>query len=167
LRHGNPRGAPAESPLVLQCHTTQKGKVTSPSSSTSTGSAFVRFGEFRLDRCVGELHRDGAKKIRLPEQPFQILCMLLERSGEVVTREEIRKLLWPDNTIVEFEHSISAAMNRLRQALGDSAATPRFIDTLPRWGYRFLVPTTQHETALIIAAEDAASVANQRFVSCR
>jgi DNA-binding winged helix-turn-helix (wHTH) protein len=74
------------------------------------------------------------------EQPFQILRLLLEHPGEVVTREEIRKKLWPNDTIVEFEHSISAAMNRLRQALGDSAENPRFIGTLAGRGYRLMVP---------------------------
>jgi eukaryotic-like serine/threonine-protein kinase len=104
---------------------------------TSTGP--VRFGGFELDLHAGELHK-GDQTVRLPEQPFRILTMLLERPGEVVGREEIRKRLWPNDTIVEFEHSISAAMNRLRQALGDSAENPRFIETLARRGYRLLVP---------------------------
>jgi len=80
-----------------------------------------RFAGFELDLRAGELRKDEAKQVRLREQPFLILTKLLEHAGEVVTREEIRKKLWPNDTIVEFEHSISAAMNRLRQALGDSA----------------------------------------------
>lgn len=98
----------------------------------------VRFEGFQLDLRAGELRQDGGKVIRLPEQPFQILVMLVEHPGELVTREEIRKCLWPNDTIVEFEHSISAAMNRLRQALGDSAEAPRYIETLPKRGYRFI-----------------------------
>ena len=100
----------------------------------------VRFQGFELDLRAGELRKDGAKRVRLPEQPFLILTMLLKHPGKVVTREEIRKRLWPNDTIVEFEHSISAAMNRLRQALGDSAENPRYIETLARRGYRLMVP---------------------------
>jgi Tol biopolymer transport system component/DNA-binding winged helix-turn-helix (wHTH) protein len=99
----------------------------------------VRFEGFQLDQRAGELRPDAGKTLRLSEQPFRILIMLLEHPGEVLTREEIRKELWPDNTIVEFEHSINAAMNRLRQALGDSADHPRYIETLARRGYRWMV----------------------------
>jgi serine/threonine protein kinase len=99
----------------------------------------VRFEDFQLDLRMGELRRNNGKTVRLPEQPFRILTMLLDRPGDVVTRDEIRKKLWPNDTVVEFEHSISAAMNRLRQALGDSAENPRFIETLARRGYRLLV----------------------------
>lgn len=99
----------------------------------------VRFEGFQLDLRAGELRPDAGKTLRLPEQPFRILTMLLEHPGEVLTREEIRKELWPDNTIVEFEHSINAAMNRLRQALRDSADHPHYIETLARRGYRWMV----------------------------
>jgi DNA-binding winged helix-turn-helix (wHTH) protein len=108
--------------------------------SVNTGKGLARFEAFELDLRAGELRKDGAKPVRLPEQPFLILTMLLEHPGAVVTREEIRRRLWPNDTIVEFEHSISAAMNRLRQALGDSADSPRYIETLARRGYRLLVP---------------------------
>ncbi len=81
------------------------------------------------------------------EQPLQILIMLLERPGEVVSRDEIRQRLWPNDTIVEFEHSISAAMNRLREVLGDSAATPSFVETLAGRGYRWMVPVEWIEPA--------------------
>src|SRR5580704_914859 len=100
----------------------------------------ANFTGFRLDLRAGELCADGGRTVRLPDQPFRILKKLLEQTGQVVTREDLRKLLWPNDTIVEFEHSISAAMNRLRQALGDSAEEPRFIETLARRGYRFMVP---------------------------
>src|SRR6516225_10626550 len=98
-----------------------------------------RFGAFELDLRARELRKHGVK-VGLPEQSIQILAILVKRSGEVVLREEIRKKLWPNDTIVEFDHSINAAINRLRGALGDEAGMPRYIETLPRRGYRFLVP---------------------------
>jgi serine/threonine protein kinase/DNA-binding winged helix-turn-helix (wHTH) protein len=111
----------------------------------------ANFTGFRLDLRAGELLADGGKTVRLPDQPFRILKKLLEHTGRVVTREELQKCLWPNDTIVEFEHSISAAMNRLRQALGDSAEQPRFIETLARRGYRFMVPV-QFEDAPVSPA---------------
>ena len=99
----------------------------------------IRFGIYELHPRSGELRRNGLR-VRLPEQSFQILVMLLERAGEVVTREEIRKKLWPNNTIVEFDHSINAAIKILRKALNDSADDPRFVETLARRGYRFKPP---------------------------
>ncbi len=99
----------------------------------------VRFGVFEVDLRAGELRRSGVK-IKLQEQPFQILSLLLGRPGEVVTREEIQKKLWPADTFVDFEHSLNAAVKRLREALGDSADTPRFVETIPRRGYRFIYP---------------------------
>ena len=98
----------------------------------------VRFQDFELDLHSGELRKNGATAVRLPEQSFQILRMFLERCGKVVSRGEIQQRLWPDGTVVEFEHSIGAAMNRLRQVLGDSAENPRFIETLTRRGYRWM-----------------------------
>jgi len=94
---------------------------------------------FELDTRTREL-RKGGLKLKVPEQSMQILAMLLERKGELVTREELQKKLWPNDTVVEFDHSINAAIKRLRQALGDPAETPRFIETLPRRGYRFIYP---------------------------
>ena len=85
----------------------------------------------------GELRKRGLK-VRLQDQPFQILVMLLERPGELVTRQEIHRRLWPADTFVDFDHGLNNAINRLREALGDSAETPRFIETLPRKGYRFI-----------------------------
>jgi len=99
----------------------------------------VCFGSFKLDLKAGELHQDG-RKILLQEQPFQVLKMLLQHPGEVVTREEIRKKLWPNDTIVEFDHSINAAIKKLRLALGDSAEEPQYVETVARRGYRLVVP---------------------------
>ena len=116
-----------------------------------------RFEAFELDLRVRELRKHGVK-VGLPEQSIQILAMLVKRSGEVVLREEIRKKLWPNDTIVEFDHSINAAINRLRGALGDEAGMPRYIETLPRRGYRFLVPVEWVEPAsrlLTVAATEA------------
>jgi DNA-binding winged helix-turn-helix (wHTH) protein len=93
----------------------------------------TRFGIFELDLRAGELRKAG-RKIRLQEQPLQILAMLVARPGDVVTREEIREQLWSNDTTVEFDHSINAAIKRLRDALGDSADSPRFVETLPRRG---------------------------------
>lgn len=106
----------------------------------------TRFGPFELDLRGGELRKDG-RRIRLQEQPFQILRMLLESPGEVISREDIRRRLWPDNTVVEFDHSINAAVKRLRDTLRDSADKPRYIETVARRGYRFIAdiePPTHH-----------------------
>ncbi len=105
-------------------------------SSNAAAAHLFRFDRFEFDRRALELRRDGVK-LKLEGQPLRILGMLVERPGELVTREDLRKQLWPGNAIVDFEHSINAAMKRLREALGDSADTPRFIETLPRRGYRF------------------------------
>jgi serine/threonine protein kinase len=99
----------------------------------------ARFEGFSLDATTGELRRPDTGVARLPEQSLRILLLLLEHPGELVQREEIRKKLWPNDTVVEFEHSISAAVNRLRQALGDSAEKPKFVETLARRGYRWMV----------------------------
>jgi cholera toxin transcriptional activator len=98
-----------------------------------------RFGVFEADSVTGELRRKGMR-VRLHSQPFQLLLMLLERPGEVLTREEICRILWPDGTFVDYEHGVNSAVNRLREALGDKANNPRFVETLSRRGYRFLAP---------------------------
>ena len=104
----------------------------------STGK-LARFGLFELDLSAGELRKNGAK-LRLQEQPFQVLALLLERAGDVVTREELRQKLWPADTFVDFDHSLNTAVNKLRETLGDSASSPRYIETLARRGYRFIAP---------------------------
>lgn len=100
-------------------------------------SRSVRFATFELDFRSREL-REGARRIRLQDQPFEILRTMLERPGDVVTRDELRWRLWPDGTFVDFEHGLNAAVKRLRAALGDAADNPRFVETLPRRGYRFI-----------------------------
>ena len=97
----------------------------------------IRFGPFEADLHTRELRKHGLK-LKLQDQPFQILAMLLERPGELVTRDEIRAMLWPEDTFVDFEHGLNAAIRRLREALNDNADTPRFVETLPRRGYRFI-----------------------------
>ncbi|HUK24148.1 MAG TPA: winged helix-turn-helix domain-containing protein [Terriglobales bacterium] len=104
----------------------------------STGR-IVRFGVYEVDLATGELRRQGAR-VRLQEQPFQVLALLLERPGEVVTREELRQKLWAADTFVDFDHSLNTAVNKLREALRDSAASPRYVETVARRGYRFLAP---------------------------
>jgi eukaryotic-like serine/threonine-protein kinase len=99
----------------------------------------VRLGPFELDPRSAELHQNGSI-VRLPEQPFQILLLLVEHPGEVVTREQLRNRLWQSDTFVDFDHGLNTAMKRLRHALGDSAENPRYIETLPRHGYRLIVP---------------------------
>jgi TolB-like protein len=101
--------------------------------------AIQRFGAFELDLRSGELRKKGVR-IRLQEQPFEVLTVLLQRPGEVVTREELRSAIWPADTFVDFDNSLNTAINKLREALGDSADSPRFIETLPRRGYRFIAP---------------------------
>src|SRR5258708_17361817 len=104
-----------------------------------SGVRMRRFGVFELDLRAGELRRNGMR-IKLQEQPFQVLAQLLEKPGEVVTREELQKRLWPADTFVDFDHSLNAAIRRLRDALGDSAENPTFVETVARRGYRFLAP---------------------------
>ena len=99
----------------------------------------IRFGTFELDPDTGELRKQGLK-VRLQEQPFQILQILLERPGKVVTREELQQCIWPSDTFVDFDHGLYNAIKKLREALGDSADTPRYIETLSRRGYRFIAP---------------------------
>jgi len=100
----------------------------------------LRFGVFEFDTATGELWRDGKAQPRLREQALQILQMLLEHPRELVTREELRDRLWSSDTFVDFDHGLNTAVNQLRSAFGDSAANPRFIQTVPRRGYRFIAP---------------------------
>ncbi|MHB8502886.1 MAG: winged helix-turn-helix domain-containing protein [Candidatus Acidiferrales bacterium] len=100
-------------------------------------SNVVRFDAFDVDLRAEELYKAG-RKIKLQVQPFHVLAMLLERPGEVVTREELQKRLWPADTFVDFDHSLNTAIKKLRQALGDDKKKPRFVETLPKRGYRFI-----------------------------
>jgi TolB-like protein/DNA-binding winged helix-turn-helix (wHTH) protein/Tfp pilus assembly protein PilF len=113
---------------------------------STSSDPLVRFAAFELDLRTGELRKRGVR-INLPDQPFQVLKTLLDRPGELVTREELRQRLWPAETFVDFEHGLNAAVRRLRDALGDSADVPRFIETLPRRGYRFIAPVAQPPAA--------------------
>jgi cholera toxin transcriptional activator len=101
--------------------------------------ARYRFGVFEADAATGELRRQGLR-VKLSAQPFQVLLMLLERPGELLTREEISRRLWSDGTFVDSDHGVNSAVNRIRDALGDTAANPRFVETLARRGYRFVAP---------------------------
>jgi DNA-binding winged helix-turn-helix (wHTH) protein/Tol biopolymer transport system component len=113
------------------------GRVTGVTEAKPNG--IVKFGVYEVDPRLGELRRNGVR-VKLQEQPFQLLTLLLERPGVLVTRDELQKRLWPSDTFVDFDHGLNAAMKRLRDALGDSADNPRFVETLARRGYRFLAP---------------------------
>src|SRR5882724_8454497 len=99
----------------------------------------VRFGAFDRDLRLGQLHKHGIR-LKLQDQPFQVLALLLERPGDLVTREEFRQKLWPADTFVDFDTGLNSAIKKLRDVLGDSAEKPRYIGTLPRRGYRFIAP---------------------------
>ena len=117
-----------------------------------------RFGAFEADAATGELRRQGIR-LRLNAQPFQVLCMLLERPGELLTRDEIARHLWPDGTFVDAEHGVNSAVNRIREALGDSATSPRFLETLARRGYRFVAPVERIASTTPAASTDPAPAA--------
>jgi TolB-like protein/DNA-binding winged helix-turn-helix (wHTH) protein/Tfp pilus assembly protein PilF len=116
----------------------------------------VRFGVFEADMEAGELRKHGLR-LKLSEQPFQILAMLVARPGEVVSREVLRERLWPSDTFVDFDHGLNNAVMRLREVLGDSSDHPRFIETLPRRGYRFIAPVELKGTAVENPAQEAAA----------
>jgi cholera toxin transcriptional activator len=112
--------------------------MTEPSANPQPGRRY-RFGVFEADAATGELRRKGIR-VKLNAQPFQVLLLLMDRPGQLLTREEISRELWPDGTFVDFEHGVNSAVNRIREALGDTAANPRFVETLARRGYRFVAP---------------------------
>src|SRR6478672_5035854 len=101
--------------------------------------AKIRFGVFEADLRAGELRKFGIR-IKLQSQPFKLLTILISRAGEIVTREELQQRLWGSETIVNFDHSLGTAINKVREALGDSAENPRYIETLAKRGYRFVAP---------------------------
>src|SRR6266700_1940768 len=115
-------------------------------SSAEAPPVLVRFGVFEADLRAGELRRNGVK-VRLQDLPFRALTLLLSRPGKVIAREEFRQALWPPNVFVDFEQGISSAVMRLRDALGDSADNPIFIETVERRGYRWIGPLRQVEPA--------------------
>ena len=127
-----------------------------PSPEVNTNHAPLRFSSFEVDLRTGELRKHGIK-IKLQDQPFQILTLLLEKPGEIVTREQLRDRLWPADTFVDFDHSLNSAVKKLRQALSDDPDTPRFIETLPRRGYRFIAPMRNGEDASFAAPENGES----------
>jgi eukaryotic-like serine/threonine-protein kinase len=114
------------------------------------------FGVFEVDLRSGELRKRGVR-IKLQEQPFQILSLMIEHPGEVVTRDELRQKLWTAHTFVDFDRSLNKAMTKLRFALGDSPASPRYIETIPRHGYRFLAPVNTHREAAEVIASSASN----------
>jgi cholera toxin transcriptional activator len=125
----------------------------------------ARFGVFELDLSAGELRKSGAK-LRLQGQPFQVLALLLERAGDVVTREELREKLWASDTFVDFDHSLNTAINKVREALGDSASSPRYVETLARRGYRFIAPVQNEgpsSTASVVSESQEAGASTVRF----
>ncbi len=123
-------------------------------SGNALGTGGVRFGIFEVDLRAGEL-RKGGVKIKLYGQPFNVLATLLERPGQVVTREELQQKLWAGDTFVDFEHGLNKAINKVREALGDDADNPRFVETLPRRGYRFIVPVESVATSPQASKTDA------------
>jgi cholera toxin transcriptional activator len=128
----SPRGIIALNQALPSIHWT-------PDMTDTRSPRRYRFGVFEADSISGELRRRGVR-VKLHSQPFQLLFLLLERPGEVLTREEICRELWPGETFVDYEHGVNSAVNRLREALGDNAGNPRFVETLARRGYRFLAP---------------------------
>jgi cholera toxin transcriptional activator len=126
------------------------------SMSPNHANGIFRFGVYEADPDSGELRKSGLR-LRVQEQPFQVLLVLLERPSEVVTRDELRQKLWPADTFVDFDHSLNTVVNKLREALNDSAANPRFIETLARRGYRFLAPVefvAKHSVQVSVAPLD-------------
>jgi DNA-binding winged helix-turn-helix (wHTH) protein len=109
--------------------------------AVSPAEEVVRFGVFELDLKAGQLTRYGTK-LRLPQQPFQLLAVLLEQPGKIFTRDELRSRLWSSDVFVDFDHGLNKSVQKLRDALGDSASSPRYIETIPRVGYRFIAPVS-------------------------
>src|SRR6266513_1337992 len=114
------------------------------------------FGSFEVDVVSGELRRQGLK-IRLQDQPFRLLVLLLDHPGDVVTREKVRETLWPADTNVDFDHSLNTAVRKLREALGDSAEAPRYVETIARRGYRFIAPVAPLPTGEVAPSDGAAA----------
>src|ERR1035438_1439525 len=120
-------------------------------------SRVIRFGVFEVDLQEAELRKSGIR-IKLQEQPFQILTMLLVRPGETVSRDEVRRKLWPADTFVDFDHSLNSSIKKLREALGDDSENPRFIETLHRRGYRFIAPVDTPRAPAVEGSEQVPPV---------
>src|SRR5579863_4964572 len=139
-----------------------KGNTEMQTAARSTNT--VRFEGFEVDLRAQELYKAG-RKIKLQIQPFQVLAMLLEQPGEVVTREEMQKRLWPADTFVDFEHSVNTAIKKLRQALEDDIKKPRYVETLPKRGYRFLATVKKPAGATATAIETKAGEPSARVAT--
>src|SRR5258708_18697784 len=132
--------------------------------SLSSSQRILHFGTFEVNLQSGELRKSGVR-IKLHGQPFEVLTMLLERAGQVVTREELRLRLWPTDTFVKFDHGVNTVVNKLREALGDSADNPRFVEPLPRRGYRLLVGVNAPDRATAAEAVLPVAVGGKRAVA--
>src|ERR1700692_2504852 len=127
------------------------GRAVMPMPSSNREARLLRFGVFEVDLAAGELRKNGAR-IRLQEQPFEVLTALLQNAGQVVTRDELREKIWPADTFVDFDHSLNTAVNKIRESLGDSASSPRLVETLARRGYRFIAPVDSVAAAATVSA---------------
>ncbi len=135
--------------------------------AVSPTQEMVRFGLFELDLKAAQLTKNGIK-IRLPQQPLQLLSVLLESPGEIVTREQLRQRLWPSDVFIDFDHGLNKSIQKLRDALGDSADSPRYIETIPRVGYRFIAPVRNGTRPLEPEArhrDPSAAAKSHRFFS--
>jgi cholera toxin transcriptional activator len=128
-----------------------------PMPSSNRETRLLRFGVFEVDLDAGEMRKNGAR-IRLQEQPFQVLTVLLQNAGQVVTRDYLREKIWAADTFVDFDHSLNTAVNKIRESLGDSASNPRFLETLSRRGYRFIGSVDSIAAAAVSApAQDSSA----------
>jgi TolB-like protein/DNA-binding winged helix-turn-helix (wHTH) protein len=125
--------------------------------AVTPAAGVIRFGVFDFDPKAGQLNRNGIR-VRLPQQPRQVLCVLLERPGEIVRREELQRLLWSADVFVDFDHGLNKSIQKLREALGDSPESPRYIETIPRIGYRFIAPVIGETASLDLAPRDEVAV---------
>ena len=124
--------------------------------------AVLRFGVFDLNPATGELRRAGVR-VRIQPQPLRVLEILAARSGEIVSREDLRRAIWGDGTFVDFEHGLNFCVNQVRRALGDSATSPRFVETVPRRGYRFMAPVERVEPVAVSFAVPTAARMSSRL----
>src|SRR5712664_2982137 len=126
-------------------------------AEVNSSAKIVRFGVFEANLQTGELRKNGVK-VPLQGQPFQVCAILLEHSGKLVSREELRRQVWPEDTFVDFDHALNTAITKIRIALGDEADNPRFVETLPRRGYRFIAPVDKPIVETHTAGPDGAAI---------